>query len=219
MGFMEKWIQKPRPKTAFGMGLTLTFLCLAGHHQISLFVVYGGFLYFLIRFFESDKKQKEALKKSGFLSFSCFLWGFVPFLLWLIPAIEFLFQSSRFNAHPDYMNFNADFSLDPRALYQFLFPANPLGPVLLPYSEYLDNSGYLGLWGPFLIFLALIHRRPSPWVFGGVGFFSLALAFGSHLPFHRWVCEWLPGFALARAPFRYICFYTLSGVGFGGHGL
>ncbi|HTC19757.1 MAG TPA: hypothetical protein VK859_02850, partial [bacterium] len=211
MAFLERFIQKPNPRTAFGMGLTLAFLCLAGHHQISLFVVYGGFFYALIRFGESNQAQRRALKEKGFLSGFYFLWGFLPFLLWLIPAAEFLFQSSRFNTHPEYLNFNADFSLDPRAFYQFLFPSNPLGPTLLPYSQYLDNSGYLGLWGFFLIFQALLQwrRRKRVWVL--LGLFSLAMALGSHLPFHRWACEWLPGFALARAPYRYIFFYTLSG--------
>jgi hypothetical protein len=211
MALLEKFIQKPDPRTAFGAGITLAFLCLAGHHQISLFAIYGGLLYALLRWGESSPEQRRALKKTGVPSFFYFLWGLVPFLLWLIPAGEFLFQSSRFKAHPEYPSFNADFSLDPRALYQFLFPTNPLGPTLLPYSKYLDNSGYLGLWAIFLIFLALLqwHPRKRIWVILGLG--SLALALGSYLPFHRWACDWLPGFALARAPFRYIFFYTLSG--------
>ncbi len=217
MGFLEKFIQKPKPGTAFALGLASAMLLLSGHHQISLWAAYGGVFYFGARYLQL-RKEIHRSPPPWLAGLGYFLWGFTPALLWMAPALELLFRSERLNSPLDYSTFNADFSLDPRHLSQFLFPANPLQAQALSYPDYLDDCGWLGLWAPLLVLAGLARRWRDGAPLAVLALFSLALAFGSYTPLHHWACEWLPGFGLTRSPSRYIFFYTFGGAAFAAMG-
>jgi hypothetical protein len=204
--FLEKSIQDPKPSRAFGAGLTFALLFLSGSYQMSLAAFYGGVLYFAVRLWTEKKKNPRG--KSRWLPvFGSFGAGLFPLLLWLIPSLELIRASSRFQTPFDYDGFNAAFSMEPGKLSQFLFPTHPLASPSLP----LDNAGYLGLWAPFLLAAAWKARRKEGLALAALCLLGLLLAFGKFLPFHRLACEWLPGFSWTQAPSRFICLYVLGG--------
>ena len=214
IAFLERIIRQPKFSSAFGAGLAYALLFLSGNYQMSMTAFYGGMLYLLLRLFLEKEKTKFPWKKTWAPLTGAFLWGAFPLFLWLIPCAEFIGQSGRFHDLKDYAGFNAVLSLEPSKFFQFLFPQNPMGPVFLPSADFIDNMGYLGLWAPLLFFYAFLLRKKGWITFLILSLASFLLAWGIHLPFHRWACEWLPGFSQTRAPARILCLYSLSGAFF-----
>ena len=211
IAFLERTIRERRLVPAFGSGLAYAFLFLSGNYQMSLTAFYGGILYFSLRLFMEKEKSTPRGKKQWIPLAGAFLWGAFLLFLWLAPSLEFIEASSRFHAPADYAGFNASFALEPSTWFQFLFPRNPMGPTLLPYPDFIDNIGFLGLWAPFLIFSAFLSRGPGRSTFLVLSLSAFLLAWGAHLPFHRWACDWLPGLNQTRVPSRFLCLYSLGG--------
>ncbi len=214
-GFLERLLQDPKPKTAFFAGLSYALLFLSGNYQMSVTVFYGGVLYLAARWATEKKLRKVRVSRAAT---GALMGGIFPLFLWLVPSLEFILHSSRFGSAKDYLSFNADFSLEPGQLLQFLFPANPMGPSFAPYPAYLDNMGYLGIWAPFLILTGLKGSSAGRRALGAVGVFGLLLAFGKYLPFHHWACDGLPGIGFLRSPFRFLCLYAFAGAFFTARG-
>ncbi len=213
MAFLERVARDGNPKDSFRAGLVFSLLHLSCHYQMSLLALAGGLVYFGVCRSPGwlVPRPVPPPARVWFRSVGFMLWGLVPALLWLIPSGELIFQSARFHASFDYQKLDTSFSLNLHKFWEFLFPANPLGDTIRPFSDIVDNLGFLGLFAPFLFFLAL--RKPSRglWFWVVVALLGLGLALGPLLPFHRWACEFLPGFRFNRAPARAILFYTFSG--------
>jgi hypothetical protein len=209
-GFLERLAREgPRPRLCFGAGLASSLLFLSGNYQMSLTAFYGGVFFFILR--KAAGGMERPPEAGWFRGTAWFLWGAFPLFLWLIPSLEWILHSTRFHDSWDYKSFNADFSVEPSFIWRFLFPLNPMGRVFLPYRDYLDNAGYLGIWAPILAAAGFRRglRRGLPWVFLALG--GLAMALGSHLPLHFWACRWLPGLRYLRSPVRFLCLYALGG--------
>jgi hypothetical protein len=121
-----------------------------------------------------------------------------------------------------YDTFNANYSMRPGTIGQFVLPTRtlPKGQTMETAiqtlsgeradCDYFANFGYLGVWAPLLAFLAFRRKDPLPRVLGLLALASLLTAFGRFLPFHQAVTAVLPGLSLIQVAFRFIYLYTLA---------
>jgi hypothetical protein len=215
-GTLEKTSQRLKPAWAFAAGLVFSLLFMAGIFQLTMGVLYGGGLYLAFRLWtRRDWRGEKDKDRRLWLAPLFFLWGALPLLALWIPAREFLYLSERLHAHLDYETFQADYSLNPGRMFQFLFPINPFTPSgqALALDEGLANGGYLGPWAFLLMALAFRKARGALTLFlAAAGTGALLLSFGKFFPLHRIACQLLPGIGLSRAPFRYVFLYEAAGV-------
>jgi hypothetical protein len=211
--YLERTVQGRNMKDAFRTGLAFSILFLSCHYQMTLMAVYGALIYVI--FCLAASWRYPALPpigiKKGLLAVGFVLWGLIPAFLWLIPAGESILHSERFRSTFDYQQMNMTGFLNPRKIYQFLFPINPIGTTMLEYPDFIDDLGFLGLFAPVLFYSAF--RRPTSrlWAWVVLSLIGLALALGPVLPIHRWACDHLPGFRFTRGPSRAMVLYCFSG--------
>lgn len=222
LGTLERLSQELTAPRAFAAGSAAALIFLCGNFQMTSCFYYTGFFYLLGRLFLSPETSALAgkpfpWKKVGLVALFG-LWGSLPMLTQLLPAYEFSRYSDRTEGSLGYDNFNSQFSMSPKSLYQFFFPTLGVPPgdtiekCLRPTS--VDNAfvgvfAYLGIWAPFLAFLAFRRReRRVLYFFLGLAVLSLLTAWGKYFPLHRLLCDFLPGIKLSRAPFRFIGVYV-----------
>ncbi|HVM32062.1 MAG TPA: hypothetical protein VMU88_02945, partial [bacterium] len=207
---------------AFAAGLAFALLFLTGHFQIFLGAFYGGMIYFFYRASSQPLWRKPLAVKTAGGWLAAGIWGALPLLALAVPFLEFSIYSGRVREASDYLAFNAPLADDPRRLSQFLFPLRAWvpGQFSFSYQTVLENAGYLGIWWPWLFFLAFqeSRRRGWFWFWSGAAVFSLLLCLGAATPLHRWVCDWVPGFSFLRAPYRFAYLYVLAGAFLGALG-
>jgi hypothetical protein len=228
-GCLERLSKDLENGKAFAAGFSFAILFLAGFFQITLGGFYGGLLYFLIRIKPQNfggSSWGALLGSSGFLRklFAAFLfmfWGAMPLLVQLVPTAEFANFSTRNSGMNHYENFNSLFSMQPKSVYQFLFPTMDLAPGEtlekaiqtirnIADVDYLGNAGYLGVWIPLLLLLAFRQRGKTIIFFlSSLALLSLMVGFGKYFFVHRLFCALLPGFGILRAPYRFIYLYVL----------
>ncbi len=216
---LEEVARTSKRRWAFAGGVFLALLFLSGHFQVFLGAVYGGAVYFLFRVLALSRGRWQSAVdwKKVFLLSAVLAWGALPLLVLAVPFLEFSNHSGRVHQTFDYLNFNADLSDNPRMLFKFFFPSPAFGqafqPDVLP-ADILENAGYLGIWFPFLFFLAFRNtaRRLWFWFWSGCGVLALLMALGKYTPLHRFVCERLLGFEFVRAPYRFVYLYVVAGV-------
>jgi hypothetical protein len=214
---LERLSQTGARRWAFAAGLCFALLFLSGHFQIPLGAAYGGAVYFLFRALTSPKvrlQKKVSWKMMGALA-GAGVWGLLPLLALAIPFFEFSGYSSRVHEAFDYMSFNAPLSDSWSGFSKFLFPARAwnTGQYSMAYQDILENSGFLGIWWPFLFWLAFknVKGRRWFWFWSGFGVFGILLCLGEHSPLHPWFCRYVLGFAFVRAPYRFVYLYCLAG--------
>lgn len=213
---LEKTSQKLEPLWIFAAGLAFAVLFTAGNFQLTMGALYGGGAYLAFRFWSRRDwwKGKDRGRRLVLAPFF-FLWGALPLLVFWIPAWEFMSRCDRLQSHLDYLTFQADYSLNPLRLWQFLFPANPFpnnAGWARPMDDYLANGGYMGPWAFFFMAWAFKRSRTKFLYFMAIaGAAALFLAFGKFTPLHRLACDFVPGIGLARAPFRYVFLYVAAG--------
>lgn len=220
---VENLSQNPKPRNAFYAGLAFAMLFLCGSFQITVGALYAAAFYFLFSQLK-NRPLKSFSNKSRFSLALFILWGLLPLFGQLIPTLEFSALTERRTPNQSYEEFNGNLALKPATLYQLILPrislrkdqtidealldthGDPKSPPTL-----VGNLGYLGVFLPFLIFLAYQDKeKKSVYFLSGLGLFSLLLCFGKFTPLHRWVCDLLPGFSLIRVPFRFIYLYVLA---------
>jgi hypothetical protein len=77
-------------------------------------------------------------------------------------------------------------------------------------NEFMGIFGYLGIWIPFLAFLAFRQKEKKFAVFLAViAALSLMTAWGRYFPLHRILCVILPVININRTPFRFIDIYVV----------
>jgi len=228
---LEDLSRDAAPRRAFWAGFAWSQVFLAGAIQVSLGAFYGGLLYFLVR---ARRVHGDKTAWKGWFSFlrakarpilaAALLFGLgaTPLLLQLAPTLEFSRLSTRGSEKMPYDTFNANYSMRPGTIGQFLFPTYPLpkGQTLETAiqtlsgdradCDYFANFGFLGVWAPLLAFLAFRRRDRLAWLLGGLALASLLTAFGRYFPFHRIVTLVLPGIDLIQVAFRFIYLYTLA---------
>lgn len=226
---LERLRREATGANAFAAGLAYALIFVAGNFQIALSIFYAGLFYYLFRLVEKDGPL-ASLKtffsggnwKKGLLVALFTLWGGFPLFFHAIPAAELASYSHR-ESNLDYNQFAGQFSMKPSTVYEFLFPALGVaaGDTLesaiqqVTDSVNIDNKflgafGYLGIWLPFLAFLAFERKdRRFLWGLSFLSLVSLLLAFGRYFPLHQFLCVVAPGFKLVRAPFRFIDVYVV----------
>ncbi len=199
---------------AFTAGLFFCLIFISGSFQVTLGALYAGGFYFLIRFMKGPLAggRVDWKKITGLVL--TLLWGSSPLWALWIPASEFLARSTRVAQSVDFENFNADLSLAPQGVVQFLFPTaafNSTGAPL-PYQALLGNAGFLGLWAFFMIGFAFQGKGKvaARWAAGAAGI-SLLIALGKNFPLFRLLCEFVAGFGFTRAPFRFLFLFVAAG--------
>jgi hypothetical protein len=205
-GSLEKLAQNPDPRSSFFCGLLTALLGSLLHPQILLDVLWGGSSYFFFRFFMSRQPIGRIIPICFFLT-----WGALPFFLSALPFLDFSRFSDRLISPTDYLRFNADFSIKPSSLTQLLFPMTTFrGTEATPFPETLANGGFGSPWVPMGLFLALKARdfKARPLLIG-IGTFFLLISLGKFFPLHSFLCRFVPGFGILRAPFRFIFIYSL----------
>ncbi len=241
LGALERLSHDWAPKKAFGAGLAFAMIFVSGNFQMTSYFLYLGLAYFLLRLFFPADRESVAGNSSGFQSIPWKkvplvllfgIWGGLILLTHMIPAYEFSKYTNRESANQTYDSFNAQFSMKPETSYTLLFPGLGLKQGQTPEqaiqyfdptnidNDYYGMFGYLGIWAPFLIFMAF-RRKDKKFLLGVLGLAVLCLmaAWGKNFFLHRLLCNLLPGINLSRAPFRAIggtvaCFAALSAFGF-----
>jgi hypothetical protein len=223
---LEEWSRSFHPKWAFGSGLCFALVFVSGNFQTAVYVFYAGLAYFLFRLL-AFRNEKKGLPDAGlrrFLFSLLFaLWGGLPLLAHLIPAMEYFHASDRDQASLNYDNLNAVGSMKPLSVSQLFFPAlgvPPDGSLEVEIQSFEDRVrlenrffgalGYIGIWAPLLMVLAFFRGRDKKWFYflSGLSLTGLLSAFGRYFPLHRWECALLPGMGLSRAPYRFLEIYV-----------
>jgi len=195
-------------------GLFLGIATLAGHIQITLFIVLTLALYVVYRTWEMGKRgekrqgSKRQRDKVSLLRplanlVACLLIAFGVAALALIPGYEMAKFAIR--AQISYEE-ASQYSLPPTALIGLLIPgffgrgpANYWGPW--PRVE----VGYIGILPLVLALLAILLRRDRLVAFLlGLAVIALLLAMGDYTVLHGWLYRFIPGFGSLRAPARFV---------------
>ena len=123
----------------------------------------------------------------------------------LLPTLELLGYSAR--GMETGAGFFTSFSLDPRALAQFVLPFSQLGAPADPNLEYWAYVGTLPL---MLAFIAPIFRRDArTWFVVLIGLVALVLSLGEHTPFYS-LLSFIPIFNRFRVPSRFLFLAALA---------
>ena len=223
---LERLSAKWNPKEAFFTGLVFAFIGCSGNFQLISSVVYGGIVFLAYRLYHWSSIEKtipwsERLNWKKWLPIAVLgFWAASPLVLQFIPAYEFSGLSSR--SKPNYDQLSGTFSMRPSSTYEFLFPymGLPEGKSAEASIQDIDppntdnmslgDFGYLGVWIPFLVFLAF-KRKDKRFLYflSAFSLISLFTAWGRYFPVHRLLCEILPGISFSRAPFRFLDVYVL----------
>ena len=204
-----------RPAAVFGLALVLAICFLAGHTQawyISLFTLglcsVGRAFY---RAWESRAGGWRASVRAGWTDWwprLAVLGGGTAIALGLsaaqlLPTLELSGLSIR-GGGMDYRE-AISFSLKPQLLLRAFLPG--YGETI--FSEYV---AYVGWSGGMLALVGAITARPrKAWLTGiGLSICGLFLAFGGYNPFYYVLYRLVPGFALFRAPARWLLLYALG---------
>jgi len=219
---LEGLAKDAKPLNAFWAGLCFAMLFLCGSFQVTAGAFYGGLAYFLFRCLQC-RKSFSPFNFSTFLLLAAFLvWGALPLLGQLIPTMEFAKLSDRANPDAQTEKANAQLSLNPATLGQFLFPrmtlkeGDDMAVALQSGKDAPDfpmaaNWGYLGIWLPFLVWGAWRRKDKSLALFFSVfSLIVLVFCFGRFTPVHHWLSSLLPGLSLIRVPYRFLYLYVLA---------
>ncbi len=228
MGGLENLVRERSPRRAFIAGLFFALIFVCGNFQMTSYFLYTGIFYFIFRFFtpappESSSPPPQPLtwgRAALILVFG--LWGSLFLFIHLIPAYEFSKYSNRESSNQTYENFNAQFSMRPGSTYEFLFPTLgvPPGDTIemdvqqITDPKNIDNAyygiyGYVGIWFPFLAFLAFYRKEKKLFYFSVIFCLLCVLtAWGRYFPLHKLLCVVLPTINLSRVPFRILASYV-----------
>jgi hypothetical protein len=223
---LERLAKDLRPRWAFLSGLSFALVLSCGSFQMTTCVFYATLAYFLFRLFTRQGPEDPFPWKKIGEALLFVLWGGLPLLALFIPAFELSRQSNRESAHLAYEQYNGTYSMMPKTVYEFLFPALGVPEASSLESaiqggtdsqgnvgnDFLGAFGYLGVWVPFLFFLAFQRKDKKLLYFLlGLGLLSILAGWGMYFPLHRLACSLVPGIKQFRAPFRFTLVYVLLG--------
>lgn len=139
------------------------------------------------------------------------------------PFFEFASYSATRSGGASY-TFAAEGSLTPMLMVLQFFPlffGNPPDQSFwITTIPYMEISAYLGIFGFFLILVALLlPRRPYTFFWLGIAIVSFILAMGEHTPLHKVFYHLVPGWDRFRNPGRSLLVYTFAGCLLAGYGI
>jgi hypothetical protein len=207
-----------------GRGRWLALLCggaivalslLAGHTQAAYIVLFAAGLYALLRGWKDLRAKKilYGLRGIGVLAAMAVM-GVLLASGQLLPTQELSRLSVRSGGLP--YEEAASFSLKPGLVFKAFLPPLFWTP---PFSEYIAYVGSLGLALAVMGAWAVLRRKRPGGVALVLALIGLFLAFGAYNPVYYLLYKLVPGFALFRAPARWLLLYSfgaalLAGIGF-----
>ncbi len=205
-------------KSSYGLaaagGIFLAIATLAGHIQITLFILLTLGFYTLWHigtlWQKRNTKYKIRILLKPFIPLTLILITTVGLsALLLLPAYEMSQYTPRAGLSYDEA---AQYSLHPAQMVGLLIP-NYFGrdPALHwgPWDRV--ETGYIGLITLMLALIgAFIYPHRLKFVFVGLGLIALLLAMGGTSLLHGWLYALMPGFNQLRAPARFILLLDFS---------
>lgn len=184
-----------KARWAGALGVAGGVSVLAGHAQMSLVIALGAAIVFT---WELLQRRSSRLLALGALALAIAIGISAPAVL---PAIEMTAHTTR--ATLPYQEASR-YSLPPIGLIEV---ATPLlfgrgARAFWPAWDRVE-MGYAGLVTVFLAGLAFARQR-RPYGYVAVALTGLAIALGSHAPFHAWLYQFVPGFGQLRVPARFV---------------
>jgi O-antigen/teichoic acid export membrane protein len=214
--------------------VALGFQLLAGHIEISYYVLLVMAFYAAIRLWQLARVRKSSAGRA-------FLWIMVMVILGLalgavqlIPLFELV--SSSFRQDSAGYQQVVGWAFKPRRLIAFVIPdffgnpshhsyfdvfsrqavtvtrdyyGNAINTIYWGIKNYVEGGSYLGILPLLLALIAVFRRRNKyVWIFAGLAVISLAFVFGT--PLYALLFYLLPGIKQLHSPFRWIFPYTLS---------
>jgi len=217
--------------------IALGFQLLAGHVEISYYVLLVMAFYAAIRLLQICKSANQQIGRMGRVLFWLMVMvvlGLALGAVQLIPLYELVSSSFR-QSSASYQQV-VGWAYPLRRLIAFLIPdffGNPshhsyfdvfnqqMSPVTRDYygnaintiywgiKNYVEGGSYVGILPLLLALIAVFRRRDKyVWIFAGLAAISLAFAFGT--PLYAVLFYLLPGVKQLHSPFRWIFPYTLS---------
>ncbi len=214
--------------------IALGFQLLAGHIEISYYVLLVMAFYAAIRLWQLARVGKSAAGRALFWLVVMVVLGLALGAVQLIPLYELVSSSFRqdsasyqqvvgwafkrrrliafvipdFFGNPSHHSYFDVFSRQMVAVTQNYY-GDPISTIDWGIKNYVEGGSYLGIL-PLLLALVAVFRRRSKyvWIFAGLAAISLAFVFGT--PLYALLFYLLPGIRQLHSPFRWIFPYTLS---------
>jgi hypothetical protein len=209
-----RWPGRRRWLALLGGVAVVALALLAGHMQAAYILLFGAATYALLTGFEGPKtwqwrESLDNLARLAVMAVSALLLAAGQ----LLPTLELSNLSVRSGGLP--YNEAASFSLKPGLILKAFLPPFLWEP---PFSEYVAYVGLLGLVLVAAGVWAIWRRRARGGRFIALAALGLFLAFGACNPAYYVLYKLVPGFALFRAPARWLLLYgfgaaILAGVG------
>ena len=233
LGGIEGGHSPPLFYVVFG-AIALGFQLLAGHIEISYYVLLIMAFYAAIRLWQLARGGKSAAGRAFFWLVVMVVLGLALGAVQLIPLYELV--SSSFRQDSASYQQVVDWAYPPRRLIAFLVPdffgnpshhsyldvfsrqainvtrdyyGNSISNIYWGIKNYVEGGSYLGILPLLLALIAIFRRRNKyTWIFAGLAAISLAFVFGT--PLYALLFYLLPGIKQLHSPFRWIFPYTLS---------
>ena len=233
LGGIEGGHSPPLLYVVFG-AVALGFQLLAGHIEISYYVLLVMAFYAAIRLWQVARVSKSSVGRAFFWLVVMVILGLALGAVQLIPLYELVSSSFR-QGSVSYQQV-VDWAYPPRRLIAFLVPdffGNPthhsyfdffsqqvrlvthnyygdaINTIYWGIKNYVEGGSYLGILPLLLALIAVFRRRNKyTWIFAVLAAISLAFVFGT--PLYALLFYLLPGIKQLHSPFRWIFPYTLS---------
>jgi hypothetical protein len=189
-----------------GGSAIVSLILLAGHTQAAYIVLFGAALYALGRGLGDLRQRRWRTGLAGLagLALMC-VSGVVLAAGQLLPTLELSRLSVRSGGLP--YNEAASFSLKPSLVFKAFLPPLIWDP---PFSEYVAYVGLIGLALAAVGAWARLRRRQRGGAALALAFAGVFLAFGAYNPVYYLLYKLVPGFALFRAPARWLLLYSFG---------
>ena len=155
---IEDFLENPNTRKIFFLPIAIALLFFVGHPQILFYVFAFSILYFLYRFFTTQKRRKN---KSLFARFFIFLLiGIGLSSIQIIPTLELLRNA---NINPESSRFIFErFLLPPYHLISILIPNYFGNRATYNYwgaGDYIETIASIGIIPCFFAYIAFLKRR------------------------------------------------------------
>jgi len=224
---------RPLPYVIFG-AIALGFQFLAGHIEISYYVLLVMAFYAAIRLWQLARVSKSSAGRAAFWLMVMVILGLALGAVQLVPLYELV--SSSFRQDSASYQQVVGWAFKSRRLIAFLIPdffgnpsqhsyfdvfsrqavtvtrdyyGNAINTIYWGIKNYVEAGSYVGVLPLLLAVVALFGRRSRYlWIFASLALLSLLFAFGT--PLYALLFYILPGYGQLHTPFRWVFPYTLS---------
>ncbi len=208
------------PTTRLFAGLVAGFVValqiLAGHTQATYITLFGVGFYALLPLLVAHIHFGVSWRVSAAHAAQRILWlvgsavvGGLLSAVQLLPTLELSGLSYRSGGLP--YREAVSFSLRPQLLLQSLLPPYHLDLSQIFGASFSEYVIYVGITGLILAAVGwLWGRNPHRHVFGVLALIGLFLGFGAYNPAYYLLYRLFPGFAMFRAPVRWMALYSFA---------